>query len=352
MTADFLGGDILNGADFLTAAKKFFREDVSEVVGAYFDGEKIFVVRLTEKFETVEVDADASEVEHIAEKISLVCKERGWKTSAVGLCLREEDAVTYQTAIGNLPEKEIPAMVKSWALAQAGNDAAFSFAKVGSELWMETLPQARLKEICAAFDKFGLNLRGLSVMLADSLTKVAPFDRTEFIAEIVRNKKAPNFLTAGSVWSWKKISQTAAAVFLIAMTVATFKTFWDYGAASDEFDAAKLAVDELREDVTLKKAIDADIAELHRLNKIAAAQVNTPTKFNLLLNLGRIAERSIRLTKIHADGNSLEIEGSANTPDAVKSYLARVKGSVAPTARLESSAERDDKIAFVIRATL
>lgn len=338
--------------NFLTAAKKFFREDVSEIIGAYFDGEKIFVVRLTEKFETIELDADSADIEHLAEKISFVCKQKGWRTSAVGLCLRESDAVTYQTAIGNLPEKEIPAMVKTWALAQAGKDAAFSFAKVGSELWMETLPQARLKEICAAFDKFGLNLRGLSVMPADLLTKVAPFDKTKFIAEVVRNKIAPNFLTAGSVWSWKKISQAVAAVFLIAMTVATFKTFWNYSAASDELDAAKLAVDELREDVALKKAIDADVAELHRLNKICAAQVNTPTKFNLLLNLGRIADKTIRLTEIRADGNSLEVEGSANTPDAVKSYLARVKSSVAQSARLESSAERDDKIVFVIRATL
>ena len=50
--------------------EKIFRENLSEVVGAYFDGEKIFVVRLTEKFETTELDADASEIEHIAEKIS------------------------------------------------------------------------------------------------------------------------------------------------------------------------------------------------------------------------------------------------------------------------------------------
>ena len=50
--------------------EKFFWENLSEIIGAYFDGEKIFVVRLTEKFETLEIDADASEIEHIAEKIS------------------------------------------------------------------------------------------------------------------------------------------------------------------------------------------------------------------------------------------------------------------------------------------
>ena len=337
---------------FLASVKKIFREDISEVVGAYFDGEKIFVVRLTKKFETVEFDADSSDIENLAEKISLACKERGWKTSSFGLCLREEDAVTYQTAVGNLPEKEIPAMVKSWALAQAGKDAVFSFAKVGSELWMETLTRTRFEEICAAFKKFGLNLRGLSVMPADLLTKVAPFDRTEFITEVVRNKTSPNLLATGSIWNWKKISQAVAAIFLIAMAVATLKTFWNYSAASDKLDAAKFSVDELREDVALKKAIDADIDELHRLNKIAAAQVNTPTKFNLLLNLGRIADKSVRLTKIRAYENSFELEGVTNAPDAVKNYLSRVKSSVAQSARLESSVERDDKIAFTIRATL
>ena len=338
--------------NFLAAAKKFFREEAGETVGAYFDGEKIFIARLTEKFETTEVDAYGATVEQLAEKISIVCRQKGWRTSAVGFCLQDSDAVTYQTEVGNLPEKEIPAMVKTWAQVQAGKDAAFSFAKVGAELWMETLPQARPEEIRAAFKKFGLNLRGLSVMPAALLTKVTPFDRTEFITEVVRNKTAPNFLTAGSGWRWQKISQAAAAIFLIALTVATLKIFWEYGAASDELNAAKFAVDELREDVALKKALDDDIDELHRLNKIAA-QVDNPPTFNILLNLGRIADKSIRLTKIRADKNSLELEGLAKTPDAVKNYLARVKNSVAQGARLDSSAERDDGyIAFVIRAAL
>ena len=136
------------------------------------------------------------------------------------------------------------------------------------------------------------------------------------------------------------------------MTVTTLKIFWDYSAASDKLDAAKFAVDELSADVALKKAVDADVAELRRLNKIAAAQVNTSTKFNFLLNIGRIADKSIRLTKIRVDGNSLELEGLANNPDAVKNYLSRVKSSVAQSARLDSSVERDDKISFVIRAVI
>ena len=341
----------MSGADFWSRAKKFFREDFNEIIGAYFDGEKIFVTRPAEKFETVEVDAEGLEIEQLAEKISLICKKRGWQTSAVGFCLRESDAVTYQTEVGNLPEKEIPEMVKTWASAQAGKDAVFSFTKAGSELWMETLPRTNFEEICAAFGKFGLKLRGLSVMPVDLLTKIAPLDRTKFISEVVRNKKAPNLLATGDVWNWKKISQATAIIFLAMITFFTLKTFSDYSETSEEFDVAKLAINELREDVELKKAVDADIAELHRLNKICAAQAESP-KLNVLLNLGRIADKSVRLTKISVDKNSLELEGLAKTPDAVKSYLNRVKNFVAQSARLESSVERDDELVFVIRATL
>ncbi len=336
---------------FLAAATKFFREDTSEVVGAYFDGMKLFVARLTEKFETVELDAEYAEIEQLAEKISLTYKQRGWSTSSVGFCLQDGDAVIYQMAVDNLPAKAIPASVKTWAVAQAGKDAVFAFKQVGDEIWMETLPRTRFDEICAAFKKFGLNLRGLSVMPSDSPAEVTPFGRTKFIAEVVRNKTAPNLLAAGSVWRWQRISAAVAAIFFIALTLATAKVFWDCNAASDALDAAKQAVNEINADVALKKSLDADIAELHRLNAIAAAQVDTPPILNRLIKLGRIADKTVRLTKIRADEKSLTLEGIAATPEAVKAYLARVKASVAQGARLENSAARDDgDIAFTIRA--
>ena len=344
----------MNAESFLAAAKKFFREDTGEVVGAYFDGMKLFVVRLTEKFETVELDAEYAELEQIAEKISLTCKLRGWSTSSVGFCLQDGDAVTYQMAVDNLPAKAIPASVKAWAAAQAGKDAVSAFTTVGDEIWMETLPRTRLDEICTAFKKFGLNLRGLSVMPSDSLAKVAPFDRTEFISEVVRNNAAPNLLAVSSVWRWQKISAAVAAIFFVALTLVTAKVFWDCNTASNALDAAKLTVNEIGADVALKKSLDADIAKLHRLNALAAAaQADTPKNFNLLINLGKTADKTVRLTKIRADEKSLEVEGIATTPDAVKAYLARVKGSVAQGARLENSAARDDdNIAFTIRAPL
>lgn len=336
----------------ITKLKNFFREDLSEVVGAYFDGEKIFVTRQADKFETVEIEADGFELEHIAEKISLVCRQKGWKNSLIGFCLREEDAVTFQMEAGNVPEKEIPAMVKIWAAAQADIDAVFSFTKVGAEFWMETLPRAKFEEICAAFKKFNLNLRGLSVMPADMLTKVSPFDRTKFIAEVIRNKKSPNLLsTRDSAWNWKKISLATAAIFFIALIIGSAKIFFDYSETSAQLDAAKISIDEFRDDLALKENLNADIADLHKLNKICAAQNVNPKNFNLLINLGKIAGGGVRLIEIHIDEKSLVLEGSASTSDAVKSYLSRVKNFVAQSARFESSKENDDgDILFKIRA--
>ena len=339
---------------FFALFKNFFREDLGEVVGAYFDGEKIFIVRLTEKFETIEIDADGAEPEQLAEKISLACTQKGWKTSSVGFCLREEDAVTFQSDVANVPEKEIPALVKSWARAQTGADAEFSFAKVGAELWMETLPRAKVKEFVAAFKKFGMNLRALSVMPpADLLTKVEPFDRTEFITEIVREKKSPNLLSArGGVWNFEKISAAVAAIFFIGIILSSAELFLDYKDASDKLDAAKISVEKFSEDLALKKNLDADIDELHRLNALTA-QIEPEKNFNLLINLGKIAGDDVRLTKIRAEENFLELEGLTDNPDAVRNYLARVRNSVVQSARLENSSERDDgEIVFVIRADL
>lgn len=337
--------------NFLTRLKKFFREDLSEIIGAYFDGEKIFIARLTEKFETVEVDADSFEIERLAEQISIVCNQKGWKTSLVGFCLREEETVTYLFEVSNVPEKEFPALVKSWAIAQAGKDAPFSFVKVDGELWMETLPRTKLEEICAAFKKFNLNLCALSVMPAHLLDKISPFDRTEFITEIVRNKKAPNLLSArGSLWNWKRISPATAAIFFIAILIGSAQVLWDYRTALNKLDAAKISIDELGEELALKKNIDDNIAELHKINRFAA-QIDVKQNFNLLINLGKIAGGDVSLTKIRVEENFLELEGVAQNSDVVKNYLSRVKNSVINSARLESSAEHEDgEIVFVIRA--
>ncbi len=337
--------------NFLSQVANFFREDLPEVIGAYFDGYKLFLVHMSDRVNSAEIDVDDADVEHLAEKISHVCRQHGWSTSAIGFCLREGDALTYSTDYYSVPEKEIPAFVKSWATAHSGKDALFSFTKLGNEIWMESLPRTTADELIAAYEKFGMNLRGLSVMPADKLRKSRTFAEADFIADIVRNRKAPNLLAARSVWSFEKISAVAAAIISIALVICSAKLLTDYSDVETELDAAKQSVNELHDDIALKDNIDADIAELRRINALIAGQDISPKNFNLLLNLGKIAGGGVYLTKIRAEENFFELEGISVTPDAVKSYLSRVKSFVAQSARLERSTENDDgDIVFVIRA--
>lgn len=337
--------------NFLSRATNFFREDLREVIGAYFDGDKIFLVHMGDRLNSAEIDVDDADIEHLAEKISHACRQRGWNTSAIGFCLRESNALTYSTDYYSVPEKELPAFVKSWATVHSGKDALFSFVKLGNEIWMETLPRTTADEFIAAWEKFGMNLRGLSVMPADKLRKSRPFAEADFIADIVRNRKAPNLLAARSVWSFEKISAAAATIILTALIICSVKLLIDYGDVETELDAAKQSVNELHADIALKDNIDADIAELRRINSLIAAQDISPKNFNLLLNLGKVAGGGVHLTKIRAEENFFELEGISVTPDAVKSYLSRVKSFVAQSARLERSTENDDgDIVFVIRA--
>ena len=214
---------------------------------------------------------------------------------------------------------------------------------------METVPRVKVEEFNAAFKKFGLNLRGLSVM-PDDVPTLHPFERTEFISEVVRNKKAPNLLAGRSLWDWRKISAAVAAIFCGVLIIASAKIFFDYRAPSEALDAAQSRTEQLSADVALKKAVDADVAALRRFNALSA-QVAAPQNFNRLLKLGKVASGGIRLTGIELDEKTLELEGLAIKSDAVKSYLARVKGSVATSARLANSEEQDDgEIAFTIRA--
>lgn len=339
-------------ARFLTAAKNFFREDTGCVVGAYFDGETIFLAR-SDTFDMTEISADDGDFLYLAEKISAVCSQRGRQPQTVGFCLRERDAVTYQSEMPNVPEKDFPALVKTWSQAQAGTDAANSFAKIDGGLWMETVPRSTVDEICAAFRKFGLNLVALSVMPAKPSAKITPLERVHFIADVAANKTLPNLIRRrGTSLNAKKISAAVAIIFLVAALVTAATTFAAWLEASNELDAASLALTELRDELALKKFFDEDVDALRRLNNLTVA-VTASTTFSLLINFGKVASGDVNLTAFRVDKNSAEIGGRATSSDAVKSCLVRVKNSVTSRARLENSSERDDgEITFAIRADL
>ena len=154
------------------------------------------------------------------------------------------------------------------------------------------------------------------------------------------------------MWNWKKISSAVAAIFFISLIIGSIKLFFDYYEASNKLDAAKISVEGLHSDLALKENLDANIAELHKLNN-RAAQIDSNKNFKLLINIGKISDDDVRLTKIRVEENFLELEGITDKPAVVKNYLAHVKSSVVQSARLETSSENDDgEIIFLIRASL
>lgn len=335
----------------------FFREDFSEIIGAYFDEDKIYLARLTKEVETAEIPFDInaesslSVTEQLAEKIAGACVQRGWRKKKVGLCLRDGEAATFQTEFGSVPPNEIESAVKIWAVAHVGKEPRYTSIKFDEEIWMEALPNATVEEYAAAWRKFSMTLCALTEF-PEFLEKSAPLDRATFAAEIVRDRKAPNIL-AGKIGSWNvsKISMTAAIIFVLVMAGVSAKLANDYNSAVAQAVAARNNLEAQHELILLKESLDADVVEMKRLNALAAAQDTGLEKFNALLKIGRVAGEKIILQKIRTSGDSLELEGSAENPDAVKNYLSQLKSAL-KNIRLEKSVAAGDKISFAIRANL
>lgn len=342
--------------------KNFFREDFGEILGIYHDGEKIFLARLTKKFETAEINFEIdfsdkiSPVEQLAEKILMICNQRGWKTSKIGLCLRDDDAITFRTNFENVPQNEIESAVKIWANAQAGKNSFYTFVEEDGEIWSETLSQTVVEEYISVCEKNSLNLCALSVMpnfSEESTDLTDNLDRAVFIAKVIKENKSPNLLAKKiAAWNLKKISLTMAIIFLLIFFVTAAKLFYDYREAEKNFEVVQKILAEKSETVILKKNLDAEVEEMKKINSLLASQVEKNPKLNLLIRLGKISGGSVRLKKIIASEDSAQLEGTADNPDAIGKYLSRLKNSVAEKVKLENtSANEDGEINFAIRLT-
>lgn len=338
--------------------KNFFREDFSEITGIYYDGFKISLARRTKKFETDEVawelylDSENSYQEQLAEKIFMVLNQRGWQNSKVGLCLREGDAITFRTNFENVPQNEIDSAVKTWAISQAGKNAPYTFVEDNGEIWAETLSKNIVEEYVSAWRKNSLNLCALTVMPDFSEDESTDnLDRAIFVAKVIAEKNFPNLLAEKIAdWNIKKISLTAAAIFLFILCGISAKLFYDYHSAENELEAAKKIFAEESETVVLKKNWDADVEEMKKINSLLAAQNENYSKLNSLIRLGKISGGAVRLKKINATENFIQLEGFAENPDAVGKYLSRLKNSFAEDIKLENTAAADGgEINFTIR---
>lgn len=336
----------------------FFREDLSEVLGVYYDGDKIFLARLTDKIETAEINFEidlnnkTSATEQLAEKIKITCNKNCWKTSRIGLTLRDGTAATFQTDFKNIPANEIENAVKIWATAHVGREARYTSIKVGAEIWMEALPASIVEEYISAFGKNSMTLCAITEfpqILSDNERPPTPFNRAIFAADITKNKKSPNIITTKiSTWNIKKISLASAAIFFIGIIIFSTKLSYDYFSAATRAETAQNRFNSKNDTEILMQEMDAATAKIKRLEGLISNQNINSQKFNALVKIGKISDGRIILSQIKTTGETLEIEGVAESPDAVKLYLNRLKNFISPKVKLKNSTEDDGQIIFSI----
>lgn len=339
--------------NFFDRIKNFFREDAGEIVGIYHDGEKIFLARLTDKLETLEqnfeidIAENISPAEQLAEKVVLLCNQRGWNTSKTALCLNEGETVTFQPDFENIPAEKIKSAVKIWAEAQVGKNALYTSAKVCGEFWTEAMSEKVAAEYFSAWQK-----NSMTICEMTSLTGIFT-DKAAYVARLATEKKSPN-LVQNKIGSWnlKKIFAFILGIFIFVTAVIFGKLFYDLKTAEENFNTAKQNVSAQDDLITLQDDIEKNVAEMKVLNDFLAAQVDGTQKLNTLIKLGRVADDKIQLTKITLSGNVAEIEGVTDKADNIRNYLRNLKAAVTANANLENATAADGgKINFIIRLT-
>ena len=338
----------------------FFREDLSEILGVYYDGEKIFFARLSDKIEMTEINFEiandnAPATLQLSEKIKLICNQNLWHNPKISLILREGTAATFQSDFKNIPAAEIKNAVKIWATAHVGKEARYTYIKSGEEIWMEALPASIVEEYVEAFAENSLQLCNLTefpMILSDTDRPPTPYNLAIFAADILKNKKPPNILPQKiSTWNIKKISLTAAAVFLIVIAGISAKLGHDYFTAQNRLETAQNRFTANDDTFILKDTLDASTGKIKRFDGVISAQNVNPQNFNALLKIGKLSGGKIILDKIKANGETVELEGVAESPDAVKLYLNRLKNFVSPKVKLKNSTEEDGQFVFSIGIT-
>jgi len=339
--------------NFLELIKNFFREDIGEVVGIHHDGEKIFLARLTDKLETFDAnfEIDFSEkispAEQLAEKVILLCNQRGWSTSKTALCLNEGETVTFQPDFENIPAEKIKSAVKIWAEAQVGKNALYTSATVCGEFWTEAMSEKSAEEYFSAWKKNSMTLCEMT-----SLTGIFT-DKADYVARLATEKKSPNLVKnkIGGL-NWKKIFAVIFGIFIFTTSIIFGKLFYDLKTAEENFNAAKQNISAQDDLITLQDDIEKNITEMKVLNDFLAAQVDGTQKLNTLIKLGRVADNKIQLEKITLSGNVAEVEGVTEKADNIRNYLRNLKAAVTSNAKLENATAADGgKINFIIRLT-
>lgn len=331
----------------MISIKNFFREDFSKVVGIYFDGEEIFLSRLDgENFSAHFEVEEENFSEQLAEKVSVLCSQRGWENSKVALCLREGDSIVLPLDFDNIPENQIEAAVQTWAAAQAGQNALSTFAKVDGEFCAETISQADAEKFIAAFEKNSMTLCAMTALIGKYWK---PADKAKRAARIAAENNLPNLLLKNlSAWNFKKIFLFAAGILFLITSIVFGQIFYKFFTVQGELETLQKKLAALEDTAVLKENFDADVAAAKKLNALLASQADI-NKLNILIKIGQLANDKFRLTKINLSKDAAEIEGAAESSTDVKNLLGKLKSFISKNARLENISTEDDAVTFKIR---
>ena len=323
--------------------KNFFQEDFSQVVGIYFDGEKIFLSR--PNGENIESHFEADEnnfAEQLAEKVLFLCNKQGWNNSKVALCLREGETVTFQPEFDNIPTNKIDAAIKSWAVAQVGENALYTSAEIEGENWIEAISRKSAEEYISAFEKNSMTLCAMTSLILSS-------DKSFEVTKIVAEKRFPNLLKKQLIeWSFKKIFFAVIGTFFILSAMILGKTYYDWYVSTTELENLQKNITAQDNTAIMQENFESNVLESKRLNELLASQIENQ-KLNTLIKIGQIADDKTFLTKINLSGELVEIEGKAENSTDVKNYLGRFKSAISRNAKLEKISTENDKVTFKIR---
>ena len=149
---------------------------------------------------------------------------------------------------------------------------------------------------------------------------------------------------------FQKIFLTAAGIFLFIISGLSAKLFYEYRTAENELDTMQKILSEQSETVVMKKNLDADVSEMKKINSLLASQTEKFSKLNVLIQLGKISGGAVRLKKINATENFVQLEGVAENSGAIEKYLSRLKNSIVANVKLENTSAADGgEINFAVR---
>ncbi len=359
--------------------KKFFKHRINQVVGAYCDGMKVFVVdlrlqnaavdiaQIVENDEIVDVDyvfevdrgderwtlvdvADAPIDEHhdelalraeaVAEKISVICSTCGWSTTVTAMCLNDADVITELDDLSNVPPTEIDNAVR-YRIAAAGGFDIDNFLAAHVALddreWMEGVAKTAAQTWLDAFRKNDIGLAALTAM-PDGIDAVDGIDlngielssgaaRAVFAARVAAFRSPPNFfvkeLERLNGWDFRKFAAVVAAVTLIGLSTVFGLDRWQYNQAARALAVERQMLDELERDRRMMQFIESDQSELEGRRRLLAELTKETFPWrSVLIHFGSFHVKGVWLNELRgAEDKSLELKCEALNYEAMSEFI-------------------------------